>query len=61
VNRGRLSMRLPKYHSFEIYNIQIQEMAFYNSDFITIKSNYFQNDQKGECFLDDLEALVREI
>jgi hypothetical protein len=28
--------------------------------FIIIKSNYFQNAQKGECFLDDFEALVRE-
>jgi hypothetical protein len=31
-------------------------------EFIIIKSNYFQNAQKGECFLDDFEAyaLVRE-
>jgi hypothetical protein len=28
--------------------------------FIIIKPNYFQNAQKGECFLDDFEALVRE-
>jgi hypothetical protein len=26
-----------------------------------IKSNDLQNVQKGECFLDDFEALVREI
>jgi hypothetical protein len=30
-------------------------------EFIIIKSNYFQNAQKGECFLDDFEALVPEI
>jgi hypothetical protein len=29
--------------------------------FIIIKLNYFQNAQKRECFLDDFEALVREI
>jgi hypothetical protein len=29
-------------------------------EFIIIKSNYFQNAQKGECFLDGFEALVRE-
>jgi hypothetical protein len=28
--------------------------------FIIIKSNYFQNAQKGDCFLDDFEALVRK-
>jgi hypothetical protein len=38
------------FHSFEIFNIQI-----------IIKSNYFQNAQKGEYFLDDFEALIREI
>jgi hypothetical protein len=32
-----------------------------STEFIIIKSNYFQNAQKGECFLDDFEALVREI
>jgi hypothetical protein len=26
--------------------------------FIIIESNYFQNAQKGECFLDDFETLV---
>jgi hypothetical protein len=36
-------------------------MAFCKPDFIIIKSNYFYNAQKGECFLDDFEALVREI
>jgi hypothetical protein len=30
-------------------------------EFIILKSNYFQNAQKGECFLDDFQALVREI
>jgi hypothetical protein len=48
-------------HSLEIFNIQIEEMAFCKPKFIIIKSNYFQNAQKGECFLDDFEALVREI
>jgi hypothetical protein len=38
------------FRSFEIFNIQI-----------IIKSNYFQNVQKGEYFLDDFEALIREI
>jgi hypothetical protein len=49
------------FHSFEIFNIQIGEMTFCEADFIIIKSNYFQNAQKGQCFLDDFEALVREI
>jgi hypothetical protein len=48
-------------HSFEIFNMQIGEMAFCKPDFIIIKSNYFENTQKGEYFLDDFEALVREI
>jgi hypothetical protein len=48
-------------HSFEIFNIHIEEMTFCKPDFIIIKSNYFQNAQKGQCFLDDFEALVREI
>jgi hypothetical protein len=43
------------FHSFEI-----GEMTFCKVDFITIKSNYFQNAQKGQCFLDDFEALVRK-
>jgi hypothetical protein len=35
---------------------------FCKPDFINIKSNYFQNaPQKGQCFLDDFEALVRKI
>jgi hypothetical protein len=42
------------FHFFEIFSIQIGEMTF-------CKPNCFQNDQKGECFLDDFEALVREI
>jgi hypothetical protein len=45
----------------EIFNIQIGEMAFCKPEFIIIKSNYFQNAQKGECFLNNFEALVREI
>jgi hypothetical protein len=49
------------FHSFEIFNIQIGEMTFCKRDFIIIKSNYFQNAQKDQCFLDDFEALVREI
>jgi hypothetical protein len=48
-------------HSFDIFNIQIGEMVFCKSDFIIIKSNYFYNAQKGECFLDDFKAPVREI
>jgi hypothetical protein len=39
--------------------IQIREMVFSKPQFIIIKSNYFQNAQKGECFLDDFEAPVR--
>jgi hypothetical protein len=49
------------FHSFEIFNIQIGETAFCKPDFIIIKSNYFQNAQKGECFLDYFKTLVREI
>jgi hypothetical protein len=41
------------FHPFEIFNIQIEEMAFCKPDFIIIKSNYF--------FLVDFEALVRKI
>jgi hypothetical protein len=48
------------FHSFEIFNIQIGEMTFCKPDFIIIKPNYFQNAQKGQCFLDDFEGLVRE-
>jgi hypothetical protein len=43
------------------FNIQIGEMTFCKPDFIIIKSNYFQNAQKGQYFLNDFEALVREI
>jgi hypothetical protein len=49
------------FHSLEIFIIQIGEMAFCIPKFIVIKSNYFQNVRKGECFLDDFEALVHEI
>jgi hypothetical protein len=48
-------------HSFEIFSIRIEEMTFCKPDFIIIKSNYFQNAQKGQWFLDDFQALVREI
>jgi hypothetical protein len=37
----------------------IGEMVFCKLEYI-IKSNYFQNVQKGKWFLDDFEALVRE-
>jgi hypothetical protein len=40
-------------HSFEIFIIQIGEMAFCKPEFIIIKSNYFQKAQKAF-------ALVRE-
>jgi hypothetical protein len=46
-------------HSFQIFIIQIGEMAFCKRECI-MKSNYFQNVQKGECFLVDFEAVVRE-
>jgi hypothetical protein len=46
------------FHSFEIFNTQLGEMVFCTPDFIIINSNYLQNAQKGECFLDDFEALV---
>jgi hypothetical protein len=49
------------FHSFEIFNIQIGGMMFCKADFMIIKSNYFQNAQKGQCFSDDFEALVCEI
>jgi hypothetical protein len=37
------------FHSFEIINIQI-EMTFWKAVLIIIKTNYFQNVQKGQCF-----------
>jgi hypothetical protein len=40
------------FHYFEIFIIQIGEMAFCKPQFIVIKSNYFQNAQKGESFLE---------
>jgi hypothetical protein len=49
------------FHPLEIFNIQIGEMTFCKLDFIIIKSTYFQNAQRDQCFLDDFEALVREI
>jgi hypothetical protein len=49
------------FHSFEIFNIKIGDVAFCKSDFISIKTNYFYKAQKGEYFLDYFKALVREI
>jgi hypothetical protein len=50
------------FHFSEIFNIKVGEMAFCKPDFIIINWNYFQNAQKGECFLDDyFEALVHDI
>jgi hypothetical protein len=49
------------FYSFEIFIIQIGEKPFCKPEFIIIKLNYFQNVQKGECFLDDFEELVPEI
>jgi hypothetical protein len=48
------------FHSFDIFNIQIGEIAFCKPDLIIIKSNYFQNAQKSECFLDNFEALMHK-
>jgi hypothetical protein len=47
-----------------IAKVSIELIAIYlfcKPEFIIIKSNYLQNAQKGECFLVDFEALVREI
>jgi hypothetical protein len=49
------------FHSYEIFIIQFGEMTFCKPDFIIVESNYFQNAQKRQRFLDDFEALVREI
>jgi hypothetical protein len=49
------------FQSFEIFIIQIGEMAFYKPNFMIIKSNYFQSVQKGEYFLNDFESLVSKI
>jgi hypothetical protein len=49
------------FHYFVIFVIQIGDMAFCKPEFIIIKTNYFQKPQKGDCFLDDFEALVCEI
>jgi hypothetical protein len=43
--------RMALVHAFGKVSIELIE-------FIIIKSHYFQNAQKGECFLDDFEALV---
>jgi hypothetical protein len=63
VRKGRVYELIAIYfHSFEIFFIQIGEMAFCSKpQFIIIKSNYFQNAQKGEWFLEDFETLEREI
>jgi hypothetical protein len=42
------------FHSYEIFIIQF-------GDFSIVESNYFQNAQKRQRFLDDFEALVRKI
>jgi pantothenate kinase len=49
------------FHSYEIFIIQFGEMTFCNPDFIIVESNYFQNAQKRQRFLDDFKALVRKI
>jgi hypothetical protein len=36
------------FHSFEIFNIQIEEITVCKADFIIIKSNYFQ--KKANAF-----------
>jgi hypothetical protein len=36
-------------------------MTFCKADFIIIKSNYFQNAQKGQCFLNDLSTSARNL
>jgi hypothetical protein len=36
------------FHCFEIFLIQIGEVAVCKSEFIIIKSNYIQNAQKGD-------------
>jgi hypothetical protein len=46
--------------------VSIELMAIYfhsfcKPDFIIVESNYFQNAQKRQRFLDDFEALVRKI
>jgi hypothetical protein len=48
------------FHSFKILIIQNGDLAFCTTEFIIINSNYFQNIQKNECFLDDFETLARE-
>jgi hypothetical protein len=34
------------FHSFEIFTIHIEELAFCKPEFIIIKPNYFQSAQK---------------
>jgi hypothetical protein len=38
------------FHSFEIFMIQIGEMAFCKPEFIIIKSNYFRMLKKANAF-----------
>jgi hypothetical protein len=38
------------FHFLEIFSVQIGEMAFCKPEFVIIKSNYFENAQKDECF-----------
>jgi hypothetical protein len=49
------------FHSFEIFNIQIGEMTFCKQTLVLSSQIICQNAQKSQCFLDDFEALVREI
>jgi hypothetical protein len=39
------------FHSSEIFNIQNGEMTFCKPEFVIIKSNYFQNAQKGQWMI----------
>jgi hypothetical protein len=49
-------------HGFVKVAIELIAIYFHSIEiFIIIKSNCFQNAQKSECFLDDFEALMREI
>jgi hypothetical protein len=59
---GKVSIELINSDLFSLFPhfiIQIEEMAFCKPKFIIIKSNYFQNAQKGEI-IQKAFALVRE-
>jgi hypothetical protein len=59
---AKVSIELPNSDLFSLFrNFRQIGVAFCKPEFIIIKSNYFQKPQKGDCFLDDFEALVREI